>query len=262
MAALDCILNNCCNLHVPFCNQVLCLKNSFVVVQLPSHVHFCETPWIAAHQAFPSITISQFAQTHVYWVSDAIQPSHLLLPLLLPSIFPSIRIFSNELTLLIKCPLKSRNSLALSCVLDLSCSSVTSSSSCLLLVLLVFQLLRFTLLHCLSYFCFHHCYFVLFSCTSNITTAFMLSSRHSGLEINIEYYCTRYNTLHTHTDTQTHRHTHTQTHTHTHTIRHLKDLLGKKTMCIYIYTFIHISIYRERHTSWHWNKRVKSSNFS
>ena len=39
---------------------------SIVVVQLPSHVHFCETPWIAAHQAFPSITISQFAQTHVY----------------------------------------------------------------------------------------------------------------------------------------------------------------------------------------------------
>ena len=80
MAALDCILNSCCNLRVPFCNQVLCLKNSFVVVQLPSHVHFCETPWIAAHQAFPSITISQFAQTHVYWVSDAIQPAHPLLP--------------------------------------------------------------------------------------------------------------------------------------------------------------------------------------
>ena len=262
MAALDCILNSCCNLRVPFCNQVLCLKNSFVVVQLPSHVHFCETPWIAAHQAFPSITISQFAQTHVYWVSDAIQPSHLLLPLLLPSIFPSIRIFSNEWTLLIKCPLKSRNSLVLSCGLDLSYSSVTSSSSCLLLVLLVFQLLHFTSLHCLSYFCFHHCYLVLFSCTSNITTAFMLSSRHCGLEINIEYYCTLYDTLHTHT------------HTHTHTIRHLKDLLGKKTMCVYIYiyiyiyiytyiyTFIHISIYRERHTSWHWNKRVKSSNFS
>ena len=41
--------------------------------------------------------LSEFAQTHAYWVSDAIQPSHPLLPLLLlPSVFPSIRIFSNE----------------------------------------------------------------------------------------------------------------------------------------------------------------------
>ena len=69
----------------------------------------------------------------------------------------------------------------------------------LLLVLLVLQFLLFTSLHCLSYFCFHHYYLVLFSCTSNITTAFMLSSRHPGLEINVEYYCTLYNTLHTHT---------------------------------------------------------------
>ena len=39
----------------------------------------------------------EFVQTPVHWVGDAIQPSHPLLPLLLlPSIFPSIRIFSNE----------------------------------------------------------------------------------------------------------------------------------------------------------------------
>ena len=37
------------------------------------------------------------AHTHVHWVSNAIQPSCPLLPLLfLPSIFPSIRVFSNE----------------------------------------------------------------------------------------------------------------------------------------------------------------------
>ena len=40
----------------------------------------------------------EFAQTHVHLVSDAIQPSHPLLPLLcLLSVFPSIRVFSNEL---------------------------------------------------------------------------------------------------------------------------------------------------------------------
>ena len=38
----------------------------------------------------------EFAQTHVHRVSDAFQPSHLLLsPLLLPSIFPSNGVFSN-----------------------------------------------------------------------------------------------------------------------------------------------------------------------
>ena len=48
-------------------------------------------------QAFQNeiITILEPAQTHVHWVSDAIQPSH---PLSSPSpsIFPSIRVFSNE----------------------------------------------------------------------------------------------------------------------------------------------------------------------
>ena len=47
----------------------------------------------------------EFAQIHVYWVNDVIQPSHpLSLPLLLPSVFPSIRVFSNELALHIRCP--------------------------------------------------------------------------------------------------------------------------------------------------------------
>ena len=43
--------------------------------------------------------LSEFAQTYIHWTGDAIQPSHLLLsPLpLLPSIFPSIRVFANEL---------------------------------------------------------------------------------------------------------------------------------------------------------------------
>ena len=42
----------------------------------------------------------KFAQTHVHCVGNAIQPSHPLL--LLPSVFPSIRIFSNELALHIR----------------------------------------------------------------------------------------------------------------------------------------------------------------
>ena len=47
----------------------------------------------------------EFAQTHLHWVSDAIQPSHPLSPLLfLPSIFPSITVFSNMSALCIRWP--------------------------------------------------------------------------------------------------------------------------------------------------------------
>ena len=47
----------------------------------------------------------ELAQTHVHQVSDTIQPSRpLLSPLLLPLIFPSIRVFSSDLALCIRWP--------------------------------------------------------------------------------------------------------------------------------------------------------------
>ena len=47
----------------------------------------------------------KFPQTHDCWVGDAIQLSHILLSLLcLPSVFPSIRVFSNVSTLHIRWP--------------------------------------------------------------------------------------------------------------------------------------------------------------
>ena len=62
--------------------------------------HDCSIPGLPVHHQLPETT-----QTHVYWVSDAIQPSHSLLTLLLPpSIFPSIRVFSNESVLCIRWP--------------------------------------------------------------------------------------------------------------------------------------------------------------
>ena len=58
------------------------------------------TPGLPVHHQFPEST-----QTHVHWVGDAIQPSHpLSSPLLLPSVFPSNRVFSNESALHIKWP--------------------------------------------------------------------------------------------------------------------------------------------------------------
>ena len=47
--------------------------------------------------------LPEFAQTHVHWVGDAIQPSHPLSSLFPPpSVFPSIRVFSNESVLHIR----------------------------------------------------------------------------------------------------------------------------------------------------------------
>ena len=59
----------------------------------------CSTPGLPVHQQLPEL-----AQTHVHRVGDAIQPSHPLChPLfLLPSIFPSIRVFSKESVLHIR----------------------------------------------------------------------------------------------------------------------------------------------------------------
>ena len=50
--------------------------------------------------------LPEFTQTHIHWVDDAIQPSHpLSRPLLfLPSIFPSIKVFSNESVLCTRWP--------------------------------------------------------------------------------------------------------------------------------------------------------------
>ena len=49
--------------------------------------------------------LQEFAQVHVYCISDAIQPSHPLMPSSpLPSIFPSIRDFSNESAVHIRWP--------------------------------------------------------------------------------------------------------------------------------------------------------------
>ena len=54
-----------------------------------SYANLCD-PVDYRMPCFPVHHLPEFAQTHVHWVSDAIQPSH---PLVLPSIFPSVRSF-------------------------------------------------------------------------------------------------------------------------------------------------------------------------
>ena len=64
------------------------------------------TPWTAAHQTFLSITNSQSLLKLIS--TESVMPSNHLIPcrpfLLLPSIFPSIRVFSNESALHIRRP--------------------------------------------------------------------------------------------------------------------------------------------------------------
>ena len=58
----------------------------------------CSMPGLSVHHYLP-----EFAQTHVHWVSDAIQPSHPLSPLApLMLSFPSIRVFSSDSALHIR----------------------------------------------------------------------------------------------------------------------------------------------------------------
>ena len=78
----------------------------FSSVQLLSHVWLFATPWIAACQAFLSITNSQ-SLLKLMPIESVMSSSHLLLCrplLLLPPIPPSIRVFSNESTLHIRWP--------------------------------------------------------------------------------------------------------------------------------------------------------------
>ena len=95
--------------------KYLWIVQRFNSVQLLSHVRLSVTLLTAARQAFPvHHQLLELAQTHIHRVGDAIHhqlvmvggwSSHLIFCsplLLLPSIFPSIRVFSNESVLRIR----------------------------------------------------------------------------------------------------------------------------------------------------------------
>ena len=78
----------------------------FSSVQLLSHVRLFATPWIAARQAFLSITNS-WSSLRLMSIESVMPSSHLILYrplLLLPPISPSIRVFSKESTLRMRWP--------------------------------------------------------------------------------------------------------------------------------------------------------------
>ena len=85
----------------------VCVCNGiFSSFQLLSHVRLFATPWTAACQASPSIPNSR-SLLKLMFIESVMPFNHLILChplLLLPSIFPSIRAFSNESVLRIRWP--------------------------------------------------------------------------------------------------------------------------------------------------------------
>ena len=74
--------------------------DKFAVVHLLSHVWLCDST-ACSMQGFPVLHyLQEFAQTHIHWIRDAIQPSHPFLPASPPgSVWPGL-----NLSLLISFP--------------------------------------------------------------------------------------------------------------------------------------------------------------
>ena len=90
--------------------MIILLKISTVLHCCCSVAKSCLTPCDSMDCSTPGLPVLHhlpgFAQIHVHWVSDAIQPSHPLSPPSPPvlSIFPSIQVFFSELALQIRWP--------------------------------------------------------------------------------------------------------------------------------------------------------------
>ena len=95
------------------CKELYTLRKSVFIIsfhavalQSLSHVQLLVTPWTAALQASLSFTIS-WSLLKLISIESVMPSNHLILcccPLLLSSIFPSIRVFSNESALCIRWP--------------------------------------------------------------------------------------------------------------------------------------------------------------
>ena len=90
--------------HIAVCVSGLATSRNLSVL-LFSRVWLCD-PMDSSMPGFPvPHHLPKLAQTYVHWVGGAIQPSiSSVALLLLPSVFPSIRVFSNELDLYIRWP--------------------------------------------------------------------------------------------------------------------------------------------------------------
>ena len=93
-------------LYYPQLRAILPASCLVFAVQSLSHVQFLVTPWTAAHEAFWSFTVS-LSLFKLMSIESVMASNHFILChplLLLPSIFSSIRVLSNESVLLIRWP--------------------------------------------------------------------------------------------------------------------------------------------------------------
>ena len=92
--------------HVLFIFRAFCKLRKMQSVQLLSHVRLFVTPWTTARQVSPSI-VKSWSLLKLMSTGSMMPSNHLILCcplLLLPSIFPSIRVFSSESVLCIRWP--------------------------------------------------------------------------------------------------------------------------------------------------------------
>ena len=91
-----------CLFSQPFSHH---FRIQFSSVQLLSRVQLFAAPWTAARQAFLTI-INSWSLLKLMSIELVMPSNHLIFccPLLLPSIFPSIRVFSNQSVLCIRWP--------------------------------------------------------------------------------------------------------------------------------------------------------------
>ena len=95
--------------NVPLLWKWTILLFSSISVWFSSVTQLCPTLCNSVNRSTPGLTVHhqllEFTQTHVHWISDAIQPSHPVMPFsfCLQS-FPTSRFFSNESALCIRWP--------------------------------------------------------------------------------------------------------------------------------------------------------------
>ena len=93
-------------MYTPHSGTMIMRSVQFSSVQSLSHIRLFATPWTAASQVSLSIT-SSWSCLRLMSIEAVMPSNHLILChplLLLPSIFPSIRVFSNESVLHIRWP--------------------------------------------------------------------------------------------------------------------------------------------------------------
>ena len=94
------------SLQLPLVRYQTSSNSSLVVVQYLTCVQLFVTPWTAASQASLSFTISP-SFLKLMFIESVMPSNHLILChllLLLPSVFPKIRVFSNESAFCIRWP--------------------------------------------------------------------------------------------------------------------------------------------------------------